>query len=302
MTDLSIIIISYNTSDITKKCLETVISSLKDAPFSTEIVVLDNASSDNSLSVLREMSKSSKEIPIRVIESKENLGFSKGNNKAVKEARGANLLFLNSDTEVLDDAISSLYSFFTGDTNIYNFVGPKLIEKDGETPQHSAGRFYSLPVIFAALFLRGDYYGLTRSSPNTIKRVDWVSGACFICKREDFEKLGGFDEGIFMYMEEIDLLYRANKKHMSTGFYPTARFIHLEGSSSSSRTNPILGVYKGILYFYKKHHTRFAGLQLSFLRIMLQLKAVISLCIGFLVNNEYLKKTYGEALKIATQG
>lgn len=312
MVDLSIIIISYNTTHLTKKCLETVVDSLNGVTFSAEIIVLDNNSTDGSVEMLKNFKFqifSQSEITLRMTNFKlilrqQNLGFSKGNNAAVKESNGKYLLFLNSDTEVLDDAITSLYSFFTGSTNTFNFVGPKLIEKDRITSQPSAGRFYALPVVFAVLFLRGDYYGLTRFSPNTTKQVDWVSGACFICKREDFEKLGGFDEGIFMYMEEIDLLYRAKKKGMTTGFYPTARFIHVGSASSQGRSQPIIQVYKGLLYFYQKHHRPLSsdseGLQLSLLRIMLQLKAIISVLIGIAVNNGYLKTTYAEALKIAT--
>lgn len=295
MVDLSIIIISFNTSVITKQCLESIVASLKEVTFKTEIIVLDNDSKDDSIAMLHGFKKQST-LPMKVIESKENLGFSRGNNAAVKHATGRFLLFLNSDTEILDDAISSLYSFFTSDLNTYAFVGPKLIEKDGKTPQASAGHFYTLPVVFAALFLRGDYYGLTRFSPRFTKKVDWVSGACFMCKKSDFEKLGGFDEAIFMYMEEIDLLYRAKQEGLMTGFYPNSRIIHLGSASSNGRSEPINQVFKGFLYFYKKHTSR---LQLQVLRIMLQFKALVCVALGIVTHNEYLKKTYAQALGIA---
>lgn len=295
MVDLSIIIISFNTSSITKKCLQTITASLIDTPFSAEIIVLDNDSKDDSVAMLQEFKRRST-FPMKVIESKENLGFSRGNNAAVKQATGKYLLFLNSDTEIIDNAMSSLYSFFTGDLNTYAFVGPKLIEKDGKTPQASAGHFYTLPVVFAALFLRGDYYGLTRFSPRFTKQVDWVSGACFMCKKSDFESLGGFDEAIFMYMEEIDLLYRARQIGLMTGFYPQSRIIHLGSASSNGRSEPIIQVFKGFLYFYKKHTSR---LQLQILRVMLQFKALICIALGIVTNNEYLKKTYAQALGIA---
>lgn len=295
MIDLSIIIISFNTSAITKRCLDSIVASLKDASFTYEVIVLDNDSKDDSVEMLHEFKKQHSSPSMRVIESKENLGFSKGNNAAVKQATGKHLLFLNSDTEILDDAIISLYSFFTSDLNTYAFVGPKLIEKDGKTPQASAGHFYTLPVVFAALFLRGDYYGLTRFSPRFTKKVDWVSGACFMCKKDDFDKLGGFDEAIFMYMEEIDLLYRAKKHDLLTGFYPNSRIIHLGSASSNGRSEPIIQVFKGFLYFYKKHNSR---LQLQVLRIMLQFKAVICIVLGMATNNDYLKKTYAQAIGI----
>src|SRR3989344_436243 len=329
--DLSIIIISFNTKELTEKCLGTIFESLnssvipakagihgspiKSGMTNFEVIVLDNNSSDGSVEMLErwssgeieklrsrggeiELSRNGNKISFKTIFLKENLGFSRGNNEAIKSATGKYLLFLNSDTEVLDDAISSLYSFFTSTQNSLQFVGAKLLEKDRTTSQPSAGHFYTLPVVFASLYLRGDYYGLTRFSPTTIKKVDWVSGACFMCTKENFEKLGGFDEKIFMYMEEIDLFYRACKNGLNVGFYPASQFIHLEGSSSGDRTNPILRVYSGFLYFYKKHHSM---LQFTTLRSMLQLKAVVAFAIGIIINNSYLKRTYGEAFKITTR-
>lgn len=283
--------------------METIVLGLDEASFKYEIVVLDNDSTDNSIAMLHEFKKQHSSVSIKVIESKVNVGFGKGNNAAVKQAMGKHLLFLNSDTEILRsaqndgvDSISSLYSFFTSDLNTYTFVGPKLLEKDGKTPQASAGHFYTLPVVFAALFLRGDYYDLTRFSPRFTKQVDWVSGACFMCTKSDFEMLGGFDEAIFMYMEEIDLLYRAKKHNLLTGFYPNSRIIHLGSASSNGRSEPIIQVFKGFLYFYKKHNSR---LQLQVLRIMLQFKALVSMTIGKIINNSYLIKTYAQAYEIA---
>lgn len=299
MKDLSIIIISYNTKDITKKCLETVVASLScDPEIKAEIIVLDNASTDGSVEMLDKMKNEKgkmrdESVELKIIESKENRGFARGNNEAVKHAKGKHLLFLNSDIEVLDDAIPQLYRYFTSTDNQFHFVGGKLLEKDGHTPQDSAGPFYSLPVAFAALFLRADYYHFTRYSPKKMKEVDWVSGACIMCSKNDYDKIDGFDENIFMYMDEVDLLYRAKKKDMRVGFYPDAQFIHLGSASSASRTQPILQVYKGFLYFYKKHHS---PLQLSLLKSMLQLKARVALMIGHLTKNTYLIKTYEQAL------
>lgn len=296
--DLSIIIISYNTRDIAKKCLETIFDSLKGSKMSTEIIVVDNNSSDGSVEMLKVFQRSNVKrqmSKVEIIESKENLGFAKGNNKAAKQAEGQYLLFLNSDIEVLDDALPKLYNYFVSEDNQFDFVGGKLLEADGKTPQPSCGPFYSLPVAFAALFLRADYYHLTRYSPETIKEVDWVSGACIMCRKANFEKIGGFDEKIFMYMDEIDLLYRAKKKGLRVGFFNQARFVHLGSASSGSRTQPILQVYRGFLYFYKKHHSR---LQISVLRFMLQLKALISLYIGKIIRNDYLIETYAKAFQI----
>lgn len=300
MKDLSIVIISYNTREITRKCIETIMRSLSfDKEITAEIIIFDNTSTDGSVEEIKNEKRKikNKNVQLKIIESKENIGFGRGNNEAVKHAEGKCLFFLNSDIEVIEDAIPELYNFVIRKKNPFNFLGGKLLNKD-LSPQSSCGPYYSLPVIFGALFLGGDYWGLTRYSPNKTQKADWVSGACFICKKTDFDLLGGFDKKIFMYMEEIDLFYRARKKNMTIGFYPSARFIHLGSASSTKRTQPILHVYNGFLYLYKKHHSR---LQLQILKNMLQLKALVALWIGRLTKNKYLTDTYEKAFQITQE-
>jgi len=288
--DLSIIIISYNTKNTTLNCLNSITKSLEQTRIAYEVIVVDNASSDGSQELLSQAHNSN----LEVIFNKQNVGFAKANNQAVKIARGTHILLLNSDTVVLDDAIHKMYNFFI-QNNYIHFLGAKLFNKN-MSPQASSAPFYTLPVIFGALFLKGDYWGLTRSSPNKTVKTDWVSGACILTKKEYYEKIGGFDEGIFMYMDEVDLLYRASKQGFHTYFYPQSHFIHLGSASSQGKTYPILQVYRGFLYFYQKHY---GHLELFCLKIMLQLKAVISIIIGYITHNSYLINTYEEALKLA---
>lgn len=290
--DLSIIIISYSTRKITENCLASIFKSLQNPTFNYEIIVIDNNSQDNSIKMLESNVKKHKEL--RLIINKENIGFAKANNQGVKEAKGTYILFLNSDIVVLNDAITLLFDYFRQHDHV-NFLGGKLLNED-LSPQPSCGPFYSLPIAFAALFLKGDYWGLTRYSPKEIKEVDWISGACILTKKEYFESINGFDENIFMYMDEIDLLYRAKKDGYKVFVYPNAQFIHLGSASSHGRTQPILQVYKGYSYFYKKHHNNF--LTLFMLKTMLKLKSWIALVIGHITNNHYLIETYEKANKL----
>lgn len=290
--DLSIIIISFNTSKITHKCLDTVFESLKDAPFEWEVVVVDNASSDDSVKMLKAYKKSHPE-GVTLIENSRNLGFGRANNQAVRDSRGKYTLLLNSDTEILDNAIGKLYEYYSKHEDTVQFLGAKLFNKD-MSPQPSAAPFFTLPIVFGFLFLKGDKWGLTRQSPDRTKQVGWVSGACIFTQKKLYEELGGFDEGIFMYMEEVDLLYRAKLKGYKTVFYHEARIIHL-GSASSNKKYPILQVYRGFIYFYKKHYSRLA---LLLLLGMLKLKAVASVAVGTVLNKPYLIETYGEAYKV----
>ncbi|MEI6532970.1 MAG: glycosyltransferase family 2 protein [Candidatus Roizmanbacteria bacterium] len=296
MTDieLSIIIISYNTAKITQNCIQSIFASLKNTQLSYEIVVIDNASSDASVEMLKSLEKNHRQIKLTI--NTQNTGFGKANNQGALLAKGTHILLLNSDTLIIHSAIEDLLIYYKNNAKNIHFLGGKLLNTD-KTPQPSCGPFYTLPIIFGALFLRGDYWGLTRYSPNTPRKVDWVSGACILTTKDHFTNVGGFDEKIFMYMEEIDLLFRANKQNLHTWIYPQAQFIHLGSASSNGRKEPIIQVYKGFIFFYKKHY---GPIPFFFLRIMLQLKAVGAWILGKLLHNTYLIQTYGEALKIAT--
>jgi len=291
--DLSIIIISYNTREITKKCLESVWRSLKNTKINYEVIVVDNISKDGSVEMLSQLSQN-KQNHLVFVANRNNVGFGQGNNQAVKIAQGKYILFLNSDTVILNNAIEKLYQYYVTNEKQVQFAGAKLLNKD-LTPQSSAAWFFSLPVIFAALFLRGDYWGLTRFSPNETKKVDWLSGACILTKKSFYQKLDGFDETIFMYMEEVDLLYRAKKMGWHTYIYPSAQIVHLGSASSGEKTFPILQVFKGFIFFYRKHRSKLA---LFMLKILLKLKALLAYILGRITNNQYLIKTYGEAFKV----
>lgn len=296
-TDLSIIIVSYNTKNVTKNCLESIVKSIKN--LHCEIIVVDNGSSDGSAEMLKKIQSSefrlqNENVKFRIIFNKKNVGFGAANNQGVKEAKSDYILLLNSDIVVFDEAIGKLISFYRNNEKDMHFLGGKLLNRD-LTEQPSCGPEYSLPMIFAHLFLRADYWGLTRHSPKRLQKTDWVSGACILTKKKYFGAIGGFDKQIFMYMDEVDLFYRAKKKGMRVFFYPHAKFIHLGSASSGARTYPILQVFKGLMYFYAKHKSKLAQF---ILKCMLKLKALIGLSIGYILNNSYLKKTYEEAYRM----
>ncbi|MBW7960117.1 glycosyltransferase family 2 protein [Patescibacteria group bacterium] len=292
-TDLSIVIVSFNTNAITRNCIDSINRSLQNTKIKYEIIVVDNDSHDGSKEMLEKMSKKRSNNLI-YYQTNDNLGFGKGNNYGVKRSRGKYTLLINSDTIVLNRAIEKLYYFYTKNEKTIHFLGGKLLNKD-LTPQPSACRFFSLPVVFAVLLLKADYWGLTRSSPNVFKKVDWISGAYILTKKSLYRKLDGFDKNIFMYMEEVDLLYRAKKIGLNTYFYPKSQIIHLGSASSGGKTFPILQVYKGFLFFYKKHYS---FLSLLILRIILKVKATAGYLIGIIKNDKYLIETYEKAFWI----
>lgn len=283
--DISFIIISYNTEKILDECLASIFSTLKSSTLTFEIIIVDNVSTDGTRNML------AKKYPnVQTMLNSENVGFGRANNQGIRASKGEYTVLINSDTVSLPGAFVSLYEFAKAHPN--DFVGPKLLNTD-RSAQTSCGYFFTLPVVFASLFLKGDVNGLIRWSPDETKKVDWVSGACFMGRRDVFLDDLLFDERIFMYMEEVDLLMRAKRKGHDTYFHHESEIIHIGGGSSKNkRTGPVLNIYKGLIFVYKKHYTRQA---LSVLKFFLRVKAIISVLIGFVVGSEYLKKTYVEA-------
>lgn len=287
-------IVSWNTKKITEDCVESINRSLTNTKIKYEIIIVDNNSLDGSAQTLQKIAQD-KTSHLTYFQTGDNLGFGKGNNFGVKKASGKYILLLNSDVIVLNRSIEKLYYFYVNNEKQIHFLGPKLLNSD-LTAQTSVCKFFSLPVVLAALLFKGDYLNLTRSSPNKFCQADWVTGACILTTKKYFQRLGGFDENIFMYMEEVDLLYRAKKIGLDTYFYPESQIIHLGSASSNGKTFPILQVYKGFLFFYKKHHSVFHFL---ILRVILKLKAIIAYFFGKITDNQYLIKTYEQAFKIS---
>lgn len=292
--DLSIVIVSYNTKKITENCINSINRSLTNTKIKYEIVVVDNNSQDGSAQILEKITQD-KANHLVYFQTGTNLGFGRGNNIGVEKAKGKYILLLNSDTIILNRSIEKLFYFYVANEKTVHFLGPKLLNHD-LTAQSSVAKFFTLPVVFATLLLKGDYWGATRSSPNKFCQVDWVSGACIMMTKKIFERLGGFDKNIFMYMEEVDLLYRAKKIGLNTFFYPESQIIHLGSASSSGKTFPILQVYKGFIFFYKKHYSFF---HLVTLHVILKIKAIIAYLIGKIKGNQYLINTYEQAFKIS---
>jgi len=303
MVRLSIIIVSWNTKELLKQCLESIIHNAN-PKILTEVVVVDNGSRDGSIGMMKRLiDGNSREFAkicddsceIKLIENKENLGFTKANNQGIKIAKGEYIMLLNSDTIVKPGAIERLLTELS-DRKEISIIGPRLLNADG-TPQPNCGKFPSLPVVAVMLFLEhfcGGKY--VRCSPAKSCFVDWLMGAAFVARKEVFDKIGGLDENIFMYMEEVEWFYRASMAGFKTYFLKEAEIVHLgRGSSKSGKTEPILNIYRGIIYFYKRHKSKS---ELVILRMLLRLKAFATLSLGYLKNDSYLKETYGQALKI----
>jgi len=289
--DLSIIILNYNTKDLTTDCLNSIIDQYKQEldNGTFEVILVDNASTDGSAKKFTDLKS---KIPnLSIVESKENLGFSKGCNMGAENAKGDYLLFLNSDTVIKDQGFIKMVEYLKRNDDA-GVLGGALKNENG-TNQSSAGKFYDLWNLFL-MMLGFERLGFLRSSPKVIKKADWVSGASLMIKRKVFKIIGGFEKELFMYGEDMEICFRAKKNGFSTYFYPEIMLFHKE-RGSSNRTFAIYNIYKSILFFYKKYKPRW---QYEIAGFILHSKSFILSNIGTLTHNKYLVETYGKTLEL----
>ena len=220
---VSVVIVSYNSEDFIEKCL----SSLRASEVDSEIIVIDNASTDGTFKILEKFSKD-----IKIIRSSENLGFAKANNLAVREARGEYLFFLNPDTEIEEPFFDELMKFYKN-TSDCGIVAPKLVMANGQV-QPSVRK---LPTIFGAfkeyiLGMKNEYSQYVPNGNEPLE-VEMVYGAAMLIKRDLFEKLGGFNEKYFLYYEDADLCKRVKDFGKKVYFYTGTFIKHLVGATKS---------------------------------------------------------------------
>ena len=239
--DLSIIILSYNTRDITDEALSRL-------PEDAEVIVLDNASTDGSVEMIK------KKYPwVKLIVSKINTGFSKGNNIAMKQSNNPFILFLNSDCFVEEDSLLKSLKFFKEHPDC-GVLGVKLVYENGAL-QPSAGflpnPFNTILWIFG---IANSFHPRNKFFYKAEKQVGWVTGAFFMIKRQIFEKVGGFDENIFMYMDEVDLCKRVNFGGFKVYFTPSIQVTHLQRSSQALPERVFVKELAGIRYYFQKYY------------------------------------------------
>jgi GT2 family glycosyltransferase len=263
--EISAILVNYNGSHWIEACLESLLVQL--APFRHEIIVVDNASRDESMALV------ARRFPEVVrLYNQTNLGFARANNQAVAVARGDYLLLLNVDTRFLD-GLEAMYQFLCIHEGCAA-VGPRMVDGDGQL-RASWGCFPTLGNLAATML------GLThvpvlrrwmcpllvrpghRLYPSDARPVDWLSGACLLIPRRAWETIGALDEELFMYGEDTDWCYRAHQAGWQVWFLPDASLLHY-GSGGREWRNwkgeaPTLQWARFVLYFYAKHRGNMAG-------------------------------------------
>ncbi len=252
---ISVIIVSYNVRAFLENCLVSVQKSLEH--LAGEIIVVDNASDDGSVEMVRE------KFPlVQLIANNENIGFGSANNQAVKVANGYFLFLLNPDTVVQENTFRVMLDYFQHhpDTGL---AGCKVLNPDG-TMQLACRRSFPTPWIaftkitgLSSLFPNSaifSKYNLTYLHPDETHEVDAVSGSCMIISKSLFETIGGFDEQFFMYGEDLDICYRVQQAGKKVFYVHETQIIHYKGESvRRSDINEVRIFYQAMRLFVQKH-------------------------------------------------
>ncbi len=246
---LSIIVVTWNTASTTLSCIKSIKRHL--SGFNYEIIVVDNGSTDNTLSLIKT------EKNLKIVKNKTNLGFGKGNNLGAKIAKGKYLLFLNSDMEIPDDKLIDMYKYLGQNPNI-GIIAPKFLNSD-LSEQGSVWPPQTLLKAFKEFWLGQRLYSKFVPQSTQPIEVFSVSGGAIMIKRSLFETVGSWDTRYFMYFEDLELCRQIKNLGFKIYYYPDCKVIHRHGASGKSLVDPanqwrrlIPGskIYHGLLKHY----------------------------------------------------
>lgn len=295
--DVSVIIVNYNTLELTKNTIDSVIEKTKELNY--EIILVDNASIDGSVEFFEKEYKNK----IVLIKNNENLGFGKANNKGAKVAKGKYIFLLNSDTLLINNAIKILFDFMekykrTGicGGNLYTQeLEPTHSYREKITSPLTEFNQYLNPIVRIKKFFykkRNDF-----NYTNKNLNIGYVIGADLMISKELFLKVGGFDEKIFMYYEDVELCYRVKKQGLKIYNVPLAKIIHLEGKSFNFKEEryrrQIQGEYK---CFYKCYGIKSIKKLFYIFNIGLILRYFLTFDKKYLIMKKINKEEYKEIL------
>ncbi|MBU1129688.1 glycosyltransferase [Patescibacteria group bacterium] len=268
--DLSIIILNWNTPKATVNCIKSILkylptNSQKKDPqrcMKHEIIVADNASTDNSIKLFKKFKKNfgspTGGCDLEFVFLLKNHGFSKGNNLASKKAKGDYLLFLNSDMKLIDNSIVNMLSFLQKNPKI-GAIGPQFLNPN-KSPQASVFPKQSILNAFKQFWFKQPNkftkYIPKNTSPSSVYAI---SGGAFLISKKLFNRVGKWNEKYFMYFEDLDLCRRIHQTTKQLYYYPQSKVIHYHGLSGKNLVNsknqwkrliPSSKIYHGLLKHY----------------------------------------------------
>jgi GT2 family glycosyltransferase len=270
--DVSVLIVSFNTREMTRACLESVYRETRRV--SSEVIVVDNASADGSAAMIAACFPD-----VRLITPDENLGFGRATNRAAAEAVGSYLLLLNPDTVVLDGAIDTLVTYAKAHPEGGIYGGRSVFADGTVNPQCCWGRPTLWSEVTAAVGLSTLFPHSRLFNPRYLgswqrdseRQVDVVSGSFLLVSAVLWRRLGGFDTRFFMYGEDIDLCLRARALGHPCWFTPDAEIIHHGAASEPVAVDKMVRLLRAKAQFYDKHWSsrrRWLGIRLLDLRVI----------------------------------
>ena len=285
--DLSVVIVNYNVVFFLEQCLNSVFAASKN--LNVQIFVVDNNSVDGSINMLKENFSS-----VVLIENKENVGFSKANNQAIKRANSPYVLLLNPDTVIEEDTFDKCIDFMNSNADCGG-LGLRMLDGKGNFLPESKRGFPSPSVSFykifglSYLFPKSQKFGryhLGFLSEFEVNEVDVLSGAFMLLRKVTLEKVGLLDEQFFMYGEDIDLSYRIKLGGYKNYYFPETKIIHYKGESTKkSSVNYVFVFYNAMILFAKKHFSNKNANLFSFaINLAIYMRASLSLI------NRFVKK------------
>lgn len=270
MIDLSVIIVSYNTKKLTSTCIDSLLNSLYVTPLSWEVIIVDNNSTDGSVQMI-EGFLSQKNV--QFLQNEKNDGYGKANNRALKQAKGRYILYLNSDVVMnnrpfLHEEVSymdthSNVGALTVEVRLENGLIDPASHRGFPTLWRSFCYFAGLEKLTKNIPLLNRFFGgyhLTHSSLRTVHEIDSPTGAFFLVRKEVVDTLNGFDEAFFMYGEDLDLSFRIKRLGYQIIYRPVNNVVHYK-SQSGLHTRDIAAqrrtrkfFFEAMLIFYNKHY------------------------------------------------
>jgi GT2 family glycosyltransferase len=270
--DLSIIIVSYNTKDFLKACVESIYKTTQNIKF--EIIIVDNASTDGTIEILKKLQTPN----FKLIENRENMGFSKANNVGVKQASGRYILFLNPDIVVYEKTLEGVVRFMDEHEGA-GAATCKVMMPNGRiddashrgfpTPWNSFNHFSGLSKLFGKTKLFGGY-NLGYLNINKIHEIEALAGAFMMVRRKAGEQVGWWDEDYFFYGEDLDFCYMLKQNGWKIYYVPEYSVLHYKGvsggikkasqeittASEETKTRATKARFNAMRIFYKKHYEK----------------------------------------------
>lgn len=316
---ISTIIVSFNTAELTCQAISSVLENYQQDKIDGEVIVVDNNSGDNSVLQIQKQFKSK----VQLIQNKKNLGFARANNQGIAKAQGDFIFLLNSDTVLKPHAIKNLLAVFEKNPDQYKtqqlastyqidrlgIVSGQLLNPDGSIqPQGgalpnllnvAAWYLWPLPGDFPLLPTAEQYHIQQPEFFTQFRQMGWLGGTAMLIKKELLDEIGGLDEAIFMYAEDVEFCLRAKQHHWDIAFTPEAQIVHF-GSASSSNLKAMELEISGLLYTYAKHYPIW---QVQLLKAMLYAGTALRLLLfGIILQNAEKKTLYTHILKNLQKG